>query len=57
MLVFEYDSIEDVPDSFDIHDNSGHTSDSSQNIDKSKDTGKSGVVDSGNIEVEIEVEA
>ena len=57
MMVFEYDSIDDVPDSFEIHDNSGHASDFSQNIDKSKANGQSGVIDNGDIEVEIEVEA
>jgi len=57
MLVFEYDNIDEVPDSFDIHDNRGKASDFNQNIDKSKANGQSGVIDNGDIEVEIEVEA
>ena len=51
-LEFDYDNIEDVPDSIELSDNSDHFEDSSDKIDKDKPVSDSGVIDSGDVEVE-----
>lgn len=51
-LEFDYDQIEDVPDSIELSDNSDHFEDSSDKIDKDKPVSDSGVIDSGDVEVE-----
>ena len=51
-IVLEYDNLEDVPDSIEIHDNSGHVQDYSNSINKDNAPDNDGVVDSGNIEVQ-----
>lgn len=51
-LEFDYDKIEDVPDSIELSDNSDHFEDSSDKIDKDKPVSDSGVIDSGDVEVE-----
>ena len=51
-LEFDYDQIEDVPDSIELSDNSDHFEDSSDKIDKNKPVSDSGVIDSGDVEVE-----
>ena len=51
-LEFDYDNIDDVPDSIELSDNSNHFKDSSDEIDKEKPVSDSGVIDSGDVEVE-----
>lgn len=51
-LEFDYDKIEDVPDSIELSDNSDHFEDSSDKIDKDKLVSDSGEIDSGEVEVE-----
>ena len=51
-LVLEYDTIEEVPDTIEIHDNAGHVQDYSHSINKNNAPDNDGVIDSGNIEVE-----
>ena len=52
VIIIDYDNLEDVPDTIEIHDNSGHIKDSSYSIDKNNAPSSSGEIDSGNIEVE-----
>ena len=51
-LEFDYGNIDDVPDSIELSDNSNHFKDSSDEIDKEKPVSDSGVIDSGDVEVE-----
>jgi phosphatidate phosphatase APP1 len=51
VIIIDYDNLEDVPDTIEIHDNSGHIKDSSYSIDKNYAPSSSGEIDSGNIEV------
>lgn len=51
-LEFDYDKIEDVPDSIELSDKGNHFEDSSDKIDKDKPASDSGVIDSGEVEVE-----
>ena len=51
-LEFDYDKIEDVPDSIELSDKGNHFEDSSDKIDKDKPASDSGEIDSGEVEVE-----
>ena len=51
-LILEYDNLEDVPDTIEIHDKSGHFEDYTGSIDKDNRPDSNGVVDSGDIDVE-----
>ena len=52
-LIFDYDDLEDVPDSVGLHDNGGHVKDSSDRVEKYKPISNSGVIDSGEVEAEV----
>ncbi len=52
-LIFDYDDLEDVPDSIGLHDNGGHVKDSSDRVEKYKPISNSGVIDSGEVEAEV----
>ena len=52
-LIFDYDVLEDVPDSIELHDNGGHVEDSSDRVEKYNPRSDSGVIDSGEIEVTV----
>ena len=56
-IILEYDDLSEVPDTIEIHDNSGHVGDYSQNINKNNAPSSDGVVDSGDIEVESSSQA
>ena len=56
-IILEYETINDVPDTIELHDNSEHLGDYSQKIDKTKAQDNSGVIDSGDIEVESKAPA
>lgn len=50
-IIIDYDNLEDVPDSIEIVDNSGHLEDYSQSINKNNAPDNEGVIDSGDVEV------
>ena len=52
-LIFDYDDLEDVPDSIGLHDNGGHVKDSSDSVEKHKPISNSGVIDSGEVVAEV----
>ncbi|MEE3324550.1 MAG: Cna B-type domain-containing protein, partial [Methanosphaera sp.] len=52
-LIFDYDDLEDVPDSIGLHDNGGHVKDSSDRVEKYKPISNSGVIDSGEVVAEV----
>ena len=52
-LTFDYDDLEKVPDSIELHDNGGHVQDSSDNVEKYKAPSSSGVIDEGKIKLEV----
>jgi len=53
ILTFDYDDLEKVPDSIELHDNGGHVQDSSDNVEKHKPASSSGVIDEGKIKLEV----
>jgi hypothetical protein len=52
-LIFDYDNLEEVPDSIELHDNGGYVEDSRDSVEKYKPRSDSGVIDSGEIVVEV----
>lgn len=50
-IIIDYDNLEDVPDSIEIIDNSGHLEDYTQSINKNNAPDSNGVIDSGDVEV------
>ena len=52
-MIFDYDDLEDVPDSIGLHDNGGHVKDSSDRVEKYKPISNSGVIDSGEVVAEV----
>ena len=53
VLIFDYYDLEKVPDSIELHDNGGHVKDSSDRVQKYNPKGSSGVIDEGQVEVEV----
>ena len=51
-LEFEYDDIKEVPDSMELSDSQNHFEESGDDIEKNKPADDSGVIDSGEVEVE-----
>lgn len=51
-LILDYDDLSEVPDTIELHDNSGHVKDFVQDIDKDQMASASGEIDGGDIEVE-----
>lgn len=51
-MEFDYDNLEDVPDFVDLTDEEHHVHESSDHIDKNHQADESGVIDSGEVEVD-----
>lgn len=51
-ITIEFDNLDEVPDTIEIHDNSNNVQDYTQNINKDNVAGSSGEIDGGDIEVE-----
>ena len=54
VLTVDYDSIDEVPDSIQLSNSKGDVPTSSDTVDKSGSSGHDGVMDSGEVEVEVE---
>lgn len=51
-IILDYDNLDEVPDTIEIRDNSGHLEDYTQSINKNNEPNSDGVIDSGDVEVQ-----
>ena len=54
VITIDYDDIKDVPDSIELHDNKENVPASSDDVEKNNPISSSGVIDEGQVSVEIE---
>ena len=55
-LIFDYDTLEEVPDFIELHDNGGHIRDSNDRVEKYNPRSNSGVIKQGTVNAKVIVE-